>query len=137
MTTHNATCQCGTLQATFEGDPDFVIACNCKACQKRTGAAFGTGAYFRKTQMTVTGATSHWARTAETGRALENAFCPVCGTTLYWTLEMRPDHIGVAFGCFDTRLPEPARAIWTDEKHDWVSFPNNWPQFPKGTPEPV
>ena len=135
MPTHSATCQCGALSASFEGDPDFVIACNCRACQKRTGSPFGTGAYFTKNQMSVTGDTKSWGRKADTGRALENFFCPTCGTNLYWTLEMRPDHVGVAFGTFDTKLPDPVRAIWMEEAHDWVSFPADWPHYPKGTPE--
>ncbi len=136
MSTHQASCQCKDLSATFDGDPDFVIVCNCRACQKRTGAPFGTGAYFRKTQMQVTGEARGWGRTAETGRALENFFCPTCGTTLYWTLEMRPDHVGVAFGAFDTKLPDPVRVIWTEEQHYWVAFPDDLPRFPKGSPEP-
>ena len=80
------------------------------------------------------GASNTWARKAESGRALENHFCPVCGTNLYWTLEMRPEHIGVAYGCFTTPVPAPIRAIWTEEKHGWVSFPKDWPTFPKGSP---
>ena len=135
MSMHVATCQCKALSAEFDADPDFVIVCNCQACQKRTGAVFGTGAYFRRSTMTVTGETHTWSRTADTGRGLENHFCPTCGTNLFWTLEMRPDHIGVAVGCVDTKLPEPARAIWTEEKHNWVRFPDDWPTFPRGTPE--
>ncbi len=135
MSTHRATCQCGQLTATFEGDPDFVIVCNCKACQKRTGAPFGTGAYFRKSTAAVTGATKSWARKADTGRALENHFCPDCGTTLYWSLEMRPDHFGVGYGSFDTPLPDPVRVIWTEQQHPWTRFPDDWPRFEKGTPE--
>ena len=137
MTTHRATCQCGSLSASFEGDPDFVIVCNCKACQKRTGAPFGTGAYFRKSQMTANGETSRWGRKADTGRAIENYFCPNCGTTLYWTLEMRPDYIGVGYGLFETALPDPIRVIWTEEQHHWTGFPDEWPRFPKGSPEPT
>ena len=136
MTTHKATCQCGALKVTLDGDPDFVIACNCKACQRRTGAPFGTAGYFRKTAMSVEGQTNTWGRTADSGRALENFFCPTCGTNVYWTLEMRPDHVGVAYGCFETKMPDPVRAIWTDEKHSWVGFPEDWPTFPQGTPEP-
>ena len=135
MTTHRAICQCGGLSARFDGDPDFVIVCNCKACQRRSGSPFGTGAYFKKTQMEVVGDTSRWSRRADTGRRLENFFCPVCGTTLYWTLEMRPDHIGVAFGLFETKLPDPIRVIWTEEQHSWTGFPEEWPRFEKGSPE--
>ncbi len=137
MTTHRATCQCGSLTASFKGDPDFVIVCNCQACQKRTGSPFGTGGYFRKSQMQVDGATSRWARKADTGRVIENFFCPTCGTTLYWTLEMRPDHIGVGYGLFETQLPDPVRVIWAEEQHHWAGFPEAWPRFPKGTPEPA
>lgn len=134
MPTHKASCQCGALTATFEGDPDFVIICNCRACQKRTGAPFGTGAYFLRSSMTVEGETKTWGRIAPTGRALVNHFCPDCGTNLYWTLEIRPDHIGVAYGSFDTKLPDPIRAIWTEEQHDWVHFPDDLPHFPQATP---
>ena len=136
MTTHRATCQCGSLVATLDGDPDFVIVCNCKACQRRTGSPFGTGAYFQMSQMTVTGENRSWARRSDSGRGVENFFCPTCGTTLYWTLEMRPVHIGVSFGTFDTKLPDPLRVIWTDEQHHWTRFPKEWPRFPKGSPEP-
>ena len=136
MTTHQASCQCGSLSATFDGPPDFVVLCNCQACQKRTGSPFGTGAYFRKAQMTMTGPTGSWQRTADSGRAIENFFCPACATTLYWTLDMRPGYFGVAYGCFETALPDPVRAVWTDEAHSWVKLPTDWPQFPKGTPEP-
>ena len=136
MGQHNAECQCGQLKLQASKDPDFVIACNCRACQKRTGAPFGTGGYFRKDTLTITGNTSSWKRTADSGRELENFFCPDCGSTLYWTLEMRPDYMGVAFGMFDEPLPDPVRAIWTEAQHDWVSFPEDWPHFPHGTPEP-
>ena len=135
MSIHRATCQCGSLVVEAPVDPDFVIVCNCKACQMRTGSPFGTGGYFKKTDLTISGEAKSWSRTADTGRKLEYFFCPNCGTNVYWTLEMRPEHMGVAYGLFDAPLPEPARAIWTEERHDWVSFPEHWPTFEKGTPE--
>ena len=137
MTTHRASCQCGALGVSIECDPDFVIACNCRACQKRTGSPFGAGAYFRKDALVVSGPTGSWERTADSGRRLEYFFCPTCGTNLYWTLEMRPDHVGVGYGSFDTKIPDPVRIIWTEEQHAWVAFPEDVPHFPKGTPEPA
>ena len=135
MTEHRARCQCGALTVRASADPDMVVACNCKACQHRTGAPFGVGGYFKKETLTMAGASSVWRRAAETGRWIENHFCPTCGTTLYWGLEMRPDHIGVAAGAFESQLPEPARAIWTEDQHDWMIFPDHMPTFPKATPE--
>lgn len=137
MSTHRASCQCGQLSAEFDGDPNFSVVCNCRACQKRTGAPFGTGAYFDEFTMSVDGSSRTWQRIAPTGRKLENHFCPDCGTTVFWTLEMRPGMVGVAYGSFDTDLPEPVRVIWTEEQHGWVSFPDRLPHFPQGTPEPA
>ena len=134
MATHKASCQCGSLVLEAIDDPDFVVACNCCACQKRTGSPFGAGAYFRKDIVTVRGSRESWARKADSGRQLENSFCPRCGTTLFWTLEMRPDHVGVPVGGFDTPPPTPIRVVWTEEQHDWVVFPEDWPTFPKGSP---
>lgn len=134
MSEHRASCQCGQLKLNASRDPEFVIACNCKACQKRTGSPFGTGQYFRRDDVSVTGAISNWARTAESGLSLTNHFCPTCGTTLFWSLELRPDHFGVALGAFDTVPMTPTRAIWMQEKLDWVRFPQDWDTFDKGSP---
>lgn len=136
MTMHRASCQCGSLTLECQGEPDFVIVCGCRACQKRTGAPFGTGAYFHKDTIRVEGASKGWKRKADSGREIETFFCPECGSTVFWTLEMRPNHLGAAYGCFDTRLPDPARVIWTEQAHSWVLFPVDLPRFEKGIPEP-
>ncbi len=134
MTEHRASCQCGALKVVSYGEPDFVIVCNCRACQKRTGAAFGSGVYFKRSDVTITGEHREWARSSEANRAIDNHFCPTCGTSVFWGLEMRPDHIGVAIGSFDTPHPRPHRVIWTEEQHDWVSFPDEWETLEKGSP---
>ncbi len=131
---HKASCQCGSLTVESDAEPGFVVVCNCKACQLRTGAPYGTGAYFPKTVLTIAGDSRTFERKADSGRSLTNHFCPSCGTTVYWSLELRPDHMGVAYGCFSTPLPDPVRAIWTSQKHRWVTFPEDWPQFEAGSP---
>lgn len=133
MTRHMASCQCGAVTALSDADPDLVLACNCKACQMRTGSPYGAGMYFHRADLTLSGETKTWGRIAESGRKVENHFCPECGTCLYWTLEFRPDHVGVAYGCFRTPAPEPMRAIWMQEKHDWVHFPGDMPTLPAGS----
>lgn len=136
MTEHRASCQCRAVKVASTADPDFSIACNCKACQKKTGAPFAVGAYFKMADVQVGGDTWKWSRQADTGRGLVNHFCPNCGTTVFWTLDMRPDHVGVAAGCFDTTPPTPARVIWAREKHCWVEFPDSIPVLDGPSPEP-
>ena len=131
-----AACQCGQLSVTITGDPDFAVACHCIACQRRTGSPFGIGAYYRRDQVeSIDGNEKTFDRVAESGRSLANHFCPDCGTNLYWTLEMRPDHMGIALGCFDDpHFVKPARTIWTEHQHAWIHLPDDLPAFKKATP---
>jgi hypothetical protein len=131
---HEAVCQCGALRLEAKSDPDFVVVCNCVQCQRRTGSSFGVGVYFRNDAVSVEGNPSDWTREAPAGGWLTNHFCPTCGTNLFWSLGMRPDHVGVALGCLTTPAPEPSRVIWTSEKHDWVTFPAHWPHYDEATP---
>ena len=55
MTTRQASCSCGQLSVTCEGEPVRISICHCNACQKRTGSVFGTQARFPREQVTIEG----------------------------------------------------------------------------------
>lgn len=128
---HLATCACGQLRVTAIGEPDVVTACNCFECQRRTGSPFGVGAYYRKERVvSVEGHYSTYERAAAEGRKLQNNFCPDCGTSVFWSLDMRPDHYGIAVGCFsDPDFIRPTRIVWAENRHHWVAFPDDMPSF--------
>ena len=66
-----------------------------------------------------------------------DVFCPGCGTTLYWELELYPDVLGVAGGAFtDPALPRPVRSVWTQHRHDWVGLPEGIEHFAQGSQQP-
>ena len=135
--THQATCQCGQLRVRAEGEPAIVIACSCLACQRRTGSPFGTGAYFREEMVTPEGEAEVYARVADSGLDVSIRFCPRCGTSVYWSAELRPGHYGIAVGCFaDPGFVEPARVVWGESQHPWVRFPEGVPVFDRGAPSP-
>jgi hypothetical protein len=123
MTTNTriARCACGGVTATVEGEPEFVVLCNCTHCQRRTGSPFGVGAYFAREAVRLAGATKAFVRGVDgTDRTLTNQFCPECGGTVYWTLDLRPNHIGIAVGHFaDPDFARPTRVVWTQHKHAW------------------
>jgi hypothetical protein len=99
--TRNAQCACGGVSVTTKGEPDLVVVCNCIQCQRRTGSPFGVGAYFKRETVQLRGITKTFERkVGGSERAVVNHFCPDCGSTVFWTLDLRPQHIGIAVGHF-------------------------------------
>ena len=60
--TREAACHCGQLTVATTGEPFAVSICNCLACQRRTGSAFGMHAGFEAGQVEVTGRYSDFSR---------------------------------------------------------------------------
>lgn len=134
--TRVASCACGGVSATVHGEPELVSLCNCLECQRRTGSPFGVGAYFPRGAVTLAGATKTFMRKVEgSDRTVTNHFCPDCGGTVYWMLDLRPQHIGIAVGHFaDPAFKAPTRAVWMQHKHEWIAFPPQMPGFPQAAP---
>jgi hypothetical protein len=128
MPTRHASCNCGQLHLTIEGEPARVSMCHCLECQRRTGAVISNQARFRHEQVAVSGKATSWQRKAESGSVVTFNFCPVCGSTVYWTSESFPDHVAVAIGAFaDPDFPAPAVAVWEETRHPWVVLPADTP----------
>lgn len=128
-----ASCQCGQLTVEVPGPTPAVVACHCIACQRRTGSPFGVAAYFAHDQVKVSGTSKRYDRPTALGGVFENHFCPDCGTTLYFRGGKNPDVTGVAIGCFvDSHEMAPARSVWEEGRHAWVSIPTALQHFEQG-----
>ena len=113
---------------TIEGEPKRIAMCHCLACQRRTGAVISNQARFRREQVAITGNSTTWVRTAESGNALTYHFCPTCGSTVYWENTGFPGYVIVAIGNFaDPSFPAPTIAVWEQSRHPWVSLPPDTP----------
>jgi len=128
-----AACSCGQLTVTIAGEPDYVAACSCLECQKSTGSVFGVSTYWPKAAVaSIVGNSTCWRRGSSAGRWIDNYFCPVCGSTLYWYMEGAPASIGVSAGNFaDPAFPPPTYAVWCESKHPWVTFPQGCKLHPQ------
>ena len=123
--TRTATCCCGQLYIEVKGDPQVNAICHCNNCKSRTGSAFGHSAYFDNDQIVATsGDSSIYHVDSETVQ--DRHFCPVCGTTLFWTNSYFEDMTGIAGGCFtESPLPEPAYTVNNETKCPWVTLPDS------------
>jgi len=130
METRTARCQCGGLSAVTAGEPAIVGVCHCQECQRRTGSAFGIGAYFPKQQVRLDGARTVFVRKGQSGLDLRFSFCPTCGTTLYWEVDAFPDLCGIAVGAFEgPKFETPTHSWWERSAHGWVGLPDTAQHF--------
>ena len=121
---HKATCACGQFSVEVTGDPERVSICGCSFCRKRTGAVYGTGAYFNVSQgSAINGDSTVFRRGSDSGRHIEGNFCPTCGSTLYWKAELWPELLAVAVGCFDDyEIRKADVAVYTEHIQDWAGL---------------
>ena len=124
MSTQTAACSCGQLRVTCEGAPLRVSLCHCLECQKRTGSLFGVAARFLQERVTIEGRSTTYWRGTDDGNWVDFHFCPACGSTVFWELEVQPGVIAVAVGTFaDPDFPMPARSVYQNRRHRWLELP--------------
>ena len=122
MTERQAHCSCGKLSLTCKGEPLSVSLCHCRACQRRTGSAFGVAAFFDADKVTPTGPSTEYRRTGESGFELVHHFCPDCGATVWWTPLRKHGVVAVSLGAFaDPGFPAPGKEVHTESRHPWVA----------------
>lgn len=115
-----AQCNCGQLQAICDGDPVRVSVCHCLACKRRTGSAFAHNATFRSEQVRVEGRSLSYSRTTDTDHTNTFNFCPDCGATVFFAVEIRPGTTAIPVGAFaDPDFPAPTVEVYPQRKIGW------------------
>ncbi len=126
-------CACGAFRYEVTGEPTGMAACHCKACQRRTGSAFGIGCFFEGKDVSITAGADNfdiYNQTSDSGRIVSHRFCKTCGTTVMWKPERLPRGIAIAGGTFDdTSWIKPSAYFWVSKAHAWFEFPDDIPRF--------
>jgi len=87
--------------------------------------------------VTVEGALTDYASTADSGNLMHRRFCAACGTPIFTQSEMRRHYIGVRAGTFDDpERGKPQMAIWTSSAPSWAAFEPDIPHEPKQAAPP-
>ncbi len=134
-----ASCHCGRLTVTCDGDPALIAMCHCELCQRRTGTSYNLGAWFGRTDVEIRGEERTYTRAGDSGTEITFHFCPNCGTNIYWdSPEGRfPDMLAVAAGCFaDPGFPAPTISLFGKRRHAWLSQPEGMPRLVGGLGSP-
>jgi hypothetical protein len=128
MTTREAACHCGQLRLAVEGEPFAVSICNCLACQRRTGSAFGMQAGYKKEQVQISGRFNDYSRISDEADEKEHVFhfCPDCGSSVFYSEPTEPDLVVVSVGAFaDPSFPPPTESGYDSRRHPWIGLPDS------------
>jgi hypothetical protein len=124
MPTRIASCSCGQLTATVDGDPIRVSVCHCLACQRRTGSVFGAQARFARADVQFSGQGHAFVRVGDEGGEATFTFCPTCGATVYYTMAGLEEMVAIPVGAFaDPTFPGPSFSAYEERMHAWVVMP--------------
>jgi hypothetical protein len=124
MSTRLASCSCGQLTAQVAGEPVRISICHCLACQRRTGSVFGEQARFPRANVSISGASTEYARVGDEGPGARFTFCPKCGSTVYYELVGLEGFLAIPVGAFaDPDFPSPLVSVYESRMHKWVIPP--------------
>ena len=131
--TRVASCSCGSLRVTAEGEPQAVVACHCVECQRRTGSVFGVGAYYPIEQLSMSGESQLLFAPDRRGPPVHHALLSALRNVAALGFGQEPGLVGIAVGAFaDASFPPPVRSVWERSKHDWVDVEVASQHFDKG-----
>lgn len=126
-------CQCGAVRYEITGAPLEVYVCHCRECRKQSASAFGISVMVpRGAFRLLCGTPRFWARAADSGRRVECAFCPDCGSRVWHQGGAGSAHLTVKGGSLDDP-PDLAAAvhIWTSRMLAGVVLPPGVRSFPE------
>ncbi len=119
-------CQCGSVSYQLLAPPLKVVACHCTECQKLSTSAFSLTAFVDADAVEFTGDMQQWQRTAPNGNLVVGKFCATCGNRIYHVNPSAPEQLKLkASNLSDTRLIKPTVHIWTSEKQQWFTLPED------------
>jgi hypothetical protein len=126
-----ASCSCGQLTAEVVGEPVRISICHCLACQRRTGSVFGEQARFPREAVTVSGNSTEYVRTGDSGGKARFHFCRTCGATVYYEIEGVGELVSIPVGAFaDPGFPAPRVSVYEERMHSWVAPPPDAERIP-------
>ena len=127
-------CHCGCITYEAEADPEKIYICHCTDCQTLSGSAFRTVLPTREGSFKLrSGELKIYVKTAESGTARPQSFCPNCGTPIYsTTIGEDPKVYVLRLGTVRQRDQfQPKLQLWCRSAQHWVNHITAVPRIEK------
>lgn len=124
-------CLCGRVRYTT-GAPVATVICHCTHCQRATGSAFSVNLIVANGQFSLTGVTTSYPDSGDSGKPVHRHFCGHCGSSLFSVADGRPGFTILKAGTLDdTAAVSPATQIYRDSAQRWLPSFEGLTTFPR------
>jgi hypothetical protein len=129
-------CACGAVRYEIADAPMVMNNCQCRDCQRRSGAGHGSYLTFPdRARVHIEGQAAFWNIVADSGNVKTHAFCPRCGTPVYLTFAAMPALFTIhAASLDDPGRYQPQLVTYTSRGHAWDLQDPALPGFEKMPP---
>ncbi|MFC3079068.1 GFA family protein [Phenylobacterium terrae] len=129
-------CACGAVRYRIGGEPLFQPQCQCRDCQRMSGAGHGSYLTFpRGPNVTLEGRAQEWRFAGDSGNVKTRGFCPTCGSPVYLTSVAMPDLFTVHAGSLDDPgRYSPQAVMYHSSALAWDHLDPALPKFDKLPP---
>ena len=123
-------CLCGAVRYSLANAPVGTGQCHCKDCQRASGTGHMSIARFKAEDVTMTGTTSSFASTADSGNINTRHFCPTCGGRVFGQNSGLPGIVNIAVGSLDDHSWfQPQRIVYAKDRPTWDITTTDVPNF--------
>jgi hypothetical protein len=125
-TTLEGGCLCGGIRYRAAHEPGRTGHCHCTMCRRAAGAPMVTWFTLKEQGLAVTKGTPSWYQSSDHGR---RAFCPTCGTPLFFTSTRYAGYVDITAGSLDH--PEsltPNRHLYEPDRIPWLVMSDGLPR---------
>lgn len=128
----SGSCHCGAIAYRARIDPNAVLICHCRDCQRLTGTAFRAAVPASPENFhLLRGEPIIYMKVADSGSRRGHAFCGECGSPVYRQPTDNNPNFSLRVGGLDqaAELGRPIRQIWTARRLDWTTSLSETPAF--------
>ena len=142
-TVYTGGCTCGAIRYEINAEPIMAGHCQCRDCQRMTGAGHASYIAFPADAVQLRGTPSFHAVTADSGNMASRGFCAKCGCYVIAKTSGMPGMVTITAGSLDDpRLFTPQLVVYASRANNWDKVDPALPSFammpsPAGMPEGV
>jgi len=116
----NGHCHCGDITYKVSGEPVKMAQCHCNACRHTTGTGHNVQAFFKASDVEISGKTATHKSKSDSNNIRTRHFCPTCGSRLFSENSKLPDILGISAGSFDdSSWFKPQVILYNSERPTW------------------